>query len=530
LRRNRKVSGMSQSAQFQSERTAGSLLRVPAPVLIAAALLIVELSAILTLGDGRFSYTLDDAYIHLAVSEEIARGGYGINQGEFAAPASSILWPFLLAPFAEFEWHPFVPLILNFGFVLGCAWILCELTGLELGGGSTPGLRNLLPVLPLLGANIVPVAFTGMEHVLHAWLSLAAVLGAALFAREGQARWWLWPALGLAPLIRYEALGLTLPLAVLLWNAGCRRQVAVTITALGLSLLSFSAVLLWHGLPPLPSSVMSKAGIAGPDLALAASFLSRIREQFEVREFWTLTILAGALTAVAIALPSLGRLALALVCATILHLIFGVTRGGGRYEAYILLSDLSFLAMLMAPRLAALGRRRGIIVMLLAGVLLLTPLWPRTMFRLTATPLAADNIASLQREMRRFATEFWLGPIAVNDIGWVAYRNDAYVLDLWGLGYEEARRKRMGGEQGWAEELMRRRDVSLMMVFDGWLGREVPPGWVPIGRLVLTRKRLATPESEVGFYARPDRAHEIAELARGFAAGLPAGAEFRFAQ
>ena len=51
----------------------------------------VELVAILRLNAGRFTYTLDDPYIHLALAERIRRGLYGINPGEAASPASSLL-------------------------------------------------------------------------------------------------------------------------------------------------------------------------------------------------------------------------------------------------------------------------------------------------------------------------------------------------------------------------------------------------------------------------------------------------------
>jgi|GEM_PF-5958602 len=35
---------------------------------------------------GVLVYSLDDAYIHLSISREIARGGYGINNGELSRP------------------------------------------------------------------------------------------------------------------------------------------------------------------------------------------------------------------------------------------------------------------------------------------------------------------------------------------------------------------------------------------------------------------------------------------------------------
>jgi hypothetical protein len=34
--------------------------------------------------------------------------------------------------------------------------------------------------------------------------------------------------------------------------------------------------------------------------------------------------------------------------------------------------------------------------------------------------------------VHRFAVEY-SEPVAVIDLGWVTYRNDEYVLDLWGL-------------------------------------------------------------------------------------------------
>lgn len=57
--------------------------------------ILVEIIQILKLNQGRFIYTLDDAYIHLALAENIMQGHYGVNLGEFSALSSSILWPFL---------------------------------------------------------------------------------------------------------------------------------------------------------------------------------------------------------------------------------------------------------------------------------------------------------------------------------------------------------------------------------------------------------------------------------------------------
>src|SRR5687767_4911056 len=75
-----------------------------------------------TLNNGHITYALDDAYIHLALAERIAAGHYGINANEFSAPASSVIWPFLLVPFSPFRVAEYVPLALNVLF--SCALIL----------------------------------------------------------------------------------------------------------------------------------------------------------------------------------------------------------------------------------------------------------------------------------------------------------------------------------------------------------------------------------------------------------------------
>ena len=91
--------------------------------------------AIIALTHGAFVYSLDDPYIHLALSRMIAQGGYGINTGMPASPSSSILWPVMLAPFADTALGEIVPLLINVACAMGTALVLAA------------GLRRLLPPL-----------------------------------------------------------------------------------------------------------------------------------------------------------------------------------------------------------------------------------------------------------------------------------------------------------------------------------------------------------------------------------------------
>ncbi len=75
--------------------------------------IVVELIAILFINHGKLVYSLDDAYIHLALAENIANGHYGVNIQEYSAPSSSIIWPFLLAFFTPSSLSDYIPLFIN---------------------------------------------------------------------------------------------------------------------------------------------------------------------------------------------------------------------------------------------------------------------------------------------------------------------------------------------------------------------------------------------------------------------------------
>ena len=79
------------------------------------------------LNGGPFTYALDDAYIHLGLSDQIAHGHYGINENEYSSPASSILWPFLLALFSPSSIHLYLPLLLSMAAGLVAVYALARI-------------------------------------------------------------------------------------------------------------------------------------------------------------------------------------------------------------------------------------------------------------------------------------------------------------------------------------------------------------------------------------------------------------------
>jgi len=139
----------------------------------------IQLFIILKLNHGQLAYVLDDAYIHLRVSEQIARGGYGINDGVYNAPASSIIWPFLLAPWSGSAVHLWVPLLLC---VLASAGTLIAIADIwdRLIPITAPNRARKLAgavILAGIGAGVLVLPWTGMEHSLQALTAVLVLRG-----------------------------------------------------------------------------------------------------------------------------------------------------------------------------------------------------------------------------------------------------------------------------------------------------------------------------------------------------------------
>jgi len=226
------------------------------PVLFFLTVVLVESICILHI-NGSIFYTQDDPYIHLALSEKIAEFHYGINIGEPSAPSSSILWPFLLAAFARFTWHPLVPLAVNIAAQATTMAMLYRTMDLSFGS-TQPVLSAVASILIAWCSGQIAPVFTGLEHNLHTSLTVASILGLIILNQQHRLPRWFLFVLVIAPLVRYEAAALSLMSIVMIWMRGHRRSATIVLILCVLLLGSFSAFLKTEGLPLLPGSVLVK--------------------------------------------------------------------------------------------------------------------------------------------------------------------------------------------------------------------------------------------------------------------------------
>jgi hypothetical protein len=490
--------------------------------------LVLELAAILVLNEGRFVYTLDDPYIHFALAAQLRHGHYGIHPGEYAAPSSSPLWPLLLAPFGDLATLEYLPLVLNALLCLATVVLFSAIARRALNASSGGvHLGALLATLALAGVtNTIGLVYTGMEHSLQLWLAVASVWGAWRALHEGRAPGWLWPALSIAPWVRYESAALCVPLWIVLARHGHARAVVLSALAAFVPLAVFSAFLHSLGLPLLPTSVIAKAGAAAtasqPLAALGQNLtLNLTRAHAWILLAWAVPLACGMR---ARSLSSGQRaLCAAALAAVAMHLVAGRLGWFSRYEMYVL-AGAACVALLAfgAPASAWLAHRPAALVpMLLALGAVHYPHVGATFL----TPLGSNNIFEQQIQMQRFAHEILPVPVAVRDLGCVAFRNPEYTLDLNGLASLDALRVLQDPHKtpDWVDELLRRHAIRLAIVPAGWGARHARARWIFLGTLRLSRYRLTPAADAVSFYALDT---EAAELARArlaeFVRGLPA--------
>jgi hypothetical protein len=496
-------------------------------LLIAAAMFIiaVELLLILHLTGGEFTYTLDDAYIHLALAENLARfGHYGINLQEYSSASSSIIWPFLLVPFFVVGLGAYGPLIINVFAAVGSAVVICFIIR-DVGKNVVMAPNAALwpwALLLLVFLNGFGLIFTGMEHSLHVLVTLATMYIVQRKYQERQAKpdtdylnFCLAACIVISPLIRFEGLAVS-AFGILIFLL-LRRPLFALFSALllGVALTVFSYSLSSLGLSWLPSSVLVKSEAAA-DLASSADMSAGIvgvasqaaadlARNLSMLESWPLlaigALIAGQLIVSrrqvtdGVALYAVGSLAVIL-----LHLAFGRFGWYGRYQCYVYAFAVCAAMFVIAGTPGARVSRKPFVWLALFGPLAFVLSFDQSLRPLLTTPVAAQNIHGQQYQMHRFVTRYWKAPVAVNDIGYISFQNDQYVLDLWGLGSEEARRLIRKADKDLLRSLTAGHNVHLAMIYESYFLDLIPVEWQKLADLRLNFPRVTPADSRVSFY------------------------------
>lgn len=494
------------------------------PLVAAMALYsAVTLAAVLQIlnAAGEPVYALDDVYIHMALAKNLAQHGvYGVTPFETTHASSSPLWVLLLAAgFAILGPWIWWPGLLAAGSALAALAFANRYLRMQTSAdGSFSGIAGRAGVLCLivLGASLPALSVQGMEHPLHAALTLvAAMLGASAMA-GGRPDLRLDTLLVglclLLPVLRYESLWLSALLAVgLAW----RGRFTLAAMLLAASAVSVCAVGFWamsRGLTFLPAPILTKS--VGP-LLLADDGIVRLIARFtwhpldRIARVPLLTVLLIA------AVVSLGfavwrrRLAIIddarlvmvglFVAGTWTHATFATFGWGARYESYLIVLGLAAMGAvaLEAARHLQPARRTHRIAALFGGfavALTIHTTFGRALITYRNAQYAAVEVLNRDIYVARFLAKAYPGqPVLAMNIGAVVWEGEPRLVDALALGSPEVLRLFLAGslDPQSLDAVARRHDAKIFAVFDEWFefwtGGKAP--WIPVAEIDASNER-----------------------------------------
>ena len=493
----------------------------------------VELLSVLFLNNGLLVYTLDDPYIHMALAENVFNGHYGVNTREFSAPSSSILWTFIIAPFSHYEYFPF---IINVVSAIASVFFFVKIlqTSLNIDNQRVKSYFISATVVSIiLATNAIGLPFTGMEHSLQVLLAILIAYGLIFEIEKGKLAWWLLIAIIIAPLVRYECMAISVPALIYLVKQRYFKQSFITFILLIILISGFSVFLMSLGLEPFPNSVTAKSSVVASGGKLY-SFITNLKSSLMVERqgiIMSFGVLALMLYLFFSKDEKRKQLAMVTILAVFMHFIAGRYGWYHRYEIYIWSFQLLVILYVFGPIITIFIEKKslnllGIIAavnfpVVLAGI--------PYVFALFTLPIAANNIYEQQYQMHRFVVNYYDKPIAVNDLGYVSYKNNNYVLDLWGLASEKAfQYRKNSNSRDWLREICKESNIGLVMIYQGWF-KHIPDEWTKVGVLHLGKRKITPAEGEVVFYAtKQGSLADISRKLRLFIKTLPPGVKFNF--
>lgn len=510
---------------------------------VSAAILV----RILIYTHGHLVYVIDDPGIHLAMARNLAQNGtWGVSPGVYEPASSSPLWTLMLAgvikvasPLASVA-----PLVVNLAAGVWILWVFATQQRLTMLARGHWGSWAFVILLPLCGMFLPGLAYTGMEHTLHAAIALQVlvlltVLIGGHASRRQQVAYFALLAMG--SFVRLETMFLAAGCGAALLFATSERfsgaeiasrwpakrrvvNVVGTAVAAGIPVLIIGGINKAFDRHFFPNSVVAKTALGKNQGLLPGwqTLLDRLNQDVLLGLLVTIAIVYLIFVFSGFRGHSAG-LAMAFAVTAVLHVAFAQVGWYERYQAYLVIAGL-FLMLRLGSEVV-LPRWREAALMGLAVVLVLFSA-QRTHLLVTA-PLASSNTYRQQYQVGRFMHRYYDGkPIAVQDLGYIAYLHNGPIVDVNGLGSHEVldlMKAHRFGKQA-MRDLIDRNHVQAIVLFADAYGFGLPKKWIGVGEWKLGQKKVSPLYSTVTFYApTPALAKQLERNLGAFRPELPAG-------
>jgi len=471
----------------------------------------------------RFIYIVDDAYIHMALAKNFAQYGvWGVTKYEYNSLSSSLIWPLVLAgAYKIFGFHEIFSLILSVSSAVALIslfyFILRRYT-------SDLWIITASLILFILYIPVVPSVFTGLEHTLHAFLSvLFMYLSSVILSRDNVKIKDCLSIFVIAPILlstRYEAIFLISTTAFLLM---LRRQwkAAICLAVSGfIPVSAYGLISLAKGWYFFPNSVIIKGNM--PQFSSLSAIIDSlgygaVKNIVNQPYFYMLIILNlfflfrmikkyNSVWKIEAVMPII------FIAVMLMHLQFADTDSFTRYEVYFFSMGFTSLAVMVLNNISTMKMPRldksNILRFIVAAILVIfifVPFEWRGRVYLMNIPTASSNIYHQQIQMSKFINKYFNGfCVALNDIGAVNCFADIKCVDLYGLADMEVAKAKLNGyyKTPVISSIVSAKDAKIAVVYDSWYYNYggIPPQWIKKGNWSI-KDNVVCASDTVTFYA-----------------------------
>jgi hypothetical protein len=484
------------SSAAAPELRPGSLV----PVLLGCLVVAVVTATVLAItikNLGHWYYPLDDTYIGMSISKHLARFGVWGTSSQFASASSTPGFAVLLTLFYKvFGFSEYIPLAI----CLVCAFGSIYVSNRLLRGSTTVLFRSAVTVLVAVMVPLSTMVLIGMEHALQILLCLIFLeLILPCIVEQSEVNWKVVTVAALAVSVRYEDLFVVAGACFLLLIQRRLKSLVLLTAAAFLPVGAFGLYFRTHGGEWLPNSVLLKGGFNiyriptliryGPHMvfpmAIFAILAWRFRNRFDTRARASAIITAVALW---------------------LHFAFAGYGWVYRYEAYLIALAVISIGMIYAEQLVPF--KFTVVVLLAAAFMFLHTVYA------TATIPERSRVFYTQQFQSMKLIQNMQVPTAVNDLGAATYFTDVPILDLVGLGSQDAfalRYKRKYTTDD-IRNLVNAHHVQVIAVYANWFSTKpfAPWGGPPLPSEYALIAKIYSPDpyryasvDTVSYYAVP---------------------------
>ncbi len=495
---------------------------------------------------GALMYPLDDPFIHLTMAKNLALNGtWGITSGEFQSASSSLLYTIILAALIRiFTVHTWMPFVVN--VISGI--ILVIIIYKRLQKENIRPFGQLIILLAVIFLTPIPIlVISGMEHTLQCLFFFLFINRFASWLEQtgnetgkNSLPFSLLLYGVLCCTIRYEGLFLIAISCLLLLY---KRKVGAA-TLLGFvcvfPVVVFGLYSISKGSYFLPNSLLLKS--EGARLSIGGIFHFIFNDVIKKLTVTSVGISTIATKYLLIILPlsylffeeplkknaRYSYVLIILIFCTFLQIIFASTGWFYRYEAYLVMSSLVILSVLLYKYGSGVlsGFKRQPRMTGFFMFVLLLPAVLRSSDAFLRSSRACVNIYDQQFQMAKFLKTYYDNqPVAANDIGAISYYKKERPVDLFGLANIEVVRsvKNHYFSADFLDSLSKSKHVVIAVVYESWFSDSLLTRWDKVASWTIP-DNVVCGDSKVTFYAL-DKANipDLKKNLQEYQPGLPAG-------